>query len=229
MLSRAALCGLLGIILAGCAGKPPAVLPPVRDGLLRDAVAPRPESAQARSTSVSAPEDSDSDPGTAAGAPVSSLPVASAAAVPDDAPPPASEGRQETVERQPAGVTPLVRDVELPAARESPAGRESQAVRELLASARAAGEARQYGRAAAALERALKVEPRNPGLWHRLAMVRFRQGRHAEAVALALRSRSLTSGDPDLDSRNWRLTAAARHRMGDEEGAREALRRAGDQ
>lgn len=220
---------MLGVVLAGCAGKPPAVLPPVRDGLLPDAVGSRPESAPPQAAAATVPADSDPGHGTTTDVPASPVAVASAAAVPDDAPPPRSQEPQETDERQPAGAAPFIRDVELPALREDPVGRESPAVRELLGSARAAGEARQYGRAAAALERALKVEPRNPGLWHRLAMVRFRQGRHAEAVALALRSRSLTSGDPDLDSRNWRLTAAARHRMGDEEGAREALRRAGDQ
>jgi len=102
----------------------------------------------------------------------------------------------------------------------------SSAVVTLLESARAAEKARRYGRAAAALERALKVEPRNPRLWHHLAAVRYRQGRHREAEALARRSMSLSPGDSKLDSRNWRIVAAARHGRGDGEGAREALRRA---
>ena len=110
---------------------------------------------------------------------------------------------------------------------EEDAGREGNAaVVALLESAREAEKARQYGRAAAALERALKVEPRNPRLWHRLATVRYRQGRHPEAEALARRSMSLSPGDVKLESRNWRVIAAARHGQGDEEGAREALRRA---
>ena len=55
---------------------------------------------------------------------------------------------------------------------EEDAGREGNAaVVALLESAREAEKARQYGRAAAALERALKVEPRNPWLWNRLAAI----------------------------------------------------------
>ena len=100
------------------------------------------------------------------------------------------------------------------------------AVAALLESAREAEKARQYGRAGAALERALKVEPRNPWLWHRLATIRYRQGRHPEAEALARRSMSLARGDVKLESRNWRVIAAARHGQGDEEGARDALGRA---
>ena len=110
---------------------------------------------------------------------------------------------------------------------EEDTGREGNAaVVALLESAREAEKARQYGRAAAALERALKVEPRNPWLWHRLAAIRYRQGRHPEAEALSRRSMSLSPGDLKLESRNWRIIAAARHGQGDEEGARAALRRA---
>ena len=101
------------------------------------------------------------------------------------------------------------------------------AVVALLESAHEAEKARQYGRAAAVLERALKVDPRDPRTWHRLAAVRYRQGRHAEAEALALRSLSLRAGDRGLDTRSWRIIAAARRAQGDEAGAREALRRAG--
>ena len=103
---------------------------------------------------------------------------------------------------------------------------ESVAVAALLDGARAAEEAGQYGRAAASLERALKVAPRNPRLWHRLAVIRYRQGRLAAAESLALRSLSLASSDPGLDARNWRVVAAVRQARGDRAGAEDAFRRA---
>lgn len=222
MLIRAALAGVIAALLASCASAPPAVLPSVRDAYLPEAEASRgePDSSRSARAAVADPADSDSVSAAAESAPV--RPVAGVAGDPTapKAPLPLPDEAGEAVKEQSVAALPSVRDAE------GLRGEESSAVRVLLEDARAAGEARQYGRAAAALERALKVEPRNPRLWHRLATVRFRQGRHAEVVTLALRSRSLTTGDPDLDARNWRLSAAARQRMGDEEGARDALRRA---
>ena len=214
MLTRLLLAGLLASVLASCALSPPSVLAPVRDGSHSGRPDGRPEPAREPGTTSAGPAAAASARPAPTGAP-----LASDAA---DAPSPRRRGDARASARE---------------QREGPAfapppdpGRplrpESSPVAALVASAREAGEAGRHGRAAAALERALKVEPRNPRLWHRLALVRFRQGRHAEAGALALRSNSLATGDPDLESRNWRLIAAARQRMGDESGAREALGRA---
>ncbi|NIW86315.1 MAG: tetratricopeptide repeat protein [Gammaproteobacteria bacterium] len=83
-------------------------------------------------------------------------------------------------------------------------------------------------RAAALLERALRIEPRNAGLWHRLARVRLQQERLHLAESLALKSNSLAGGDPALQGQNWRLIARARRAAGDVEGAGRAERRAGE-
>lgn len=81
-------------------------------------------------------------------------------------------------------------------------------------------------RAAAALERALRIAPDDARLWHQLAMVRLHQGAAGEAESLAAKSNSLARSDRALQSDNWRIIAQARRLRGDERGALEALERA---
>ena len=267
MLGAAGVAALLG----GCAGEPPSVPPPVRDGSLPGAASPalatkpapvqapvatridrfvpRPESASGRA-GIPRPRPAEAPPARReeGGAGTAAAPRAEATAAPKKTPKgkPMTAAPKKTPKGKPAAATR--RAGAGPAAtRRTGAGtaaargaslaapglpgedtrREGNAaVAALLESAREAEKARQYGRAGAALERALKVEPRNPWLWHRLATIRYRQGRHPEAEALARRSMSLARGDVKLESRNWRVIAAARHGQGDEEGARKALRRA---
>ena len=66
--------------------------------------------------------------------------------------------------------------------------------------------------AAAKLERALRIEPRNPVLWHHLAGVRLRQGQTQLAVSLAQKSNSFAARDSDLVERNQRIIERARGR-----------------
>ena len=208
MLTRRLVAAGVAALLGGCAGAPSSGLPPVRDGPLPRAAVPEPAPALAR-IDRSAPQ-------TESAFGHSSI----------SRPRPVEAPSKETLNGNPMAAIPgeSLAEPELP---EEDTTREGNiAVVALLESAREAEKTRQYGRAAAALERALKVEPRNPRLWHRLATVRYRQGRHPEAEALARRSMSLSPEDAKLDSRNWRVIAAARHGHGDAEGAREALRRA---
>ena len=83
-----------------------------------------------------------------------------------------------------------------------------------------------YTAAAAALERALRIEPRNGHLWNRLANLRLQQGQYGPAADLAARSNSLAGGDLTLQRDNWRLIARARRAAGDIAGARAAERKA---
>lgn len=76
--------------------------------------------------------------------------------------------------------------------------------------------------AAAVLERALRVDPRNPFVWHRLARVRLAQGQWQSAANMATKSNSLAAGDADLQRLNWGVIAEARQHMGDSPGARAA-------
>jgi hypothetical protein len=81
---------------------------------------------------------------------------------------------------------------------------------------------------AATIERALRIEPKNAGLWTRLAAVRLDQNRPQQAEQLALKSNALAGGDRVLQARNWRLVAQARWALNDSAGARAAEQKARD-
>jgi len=100
---------------------------------------------------------------------------------------------------------------------------ENPAVASLMDGARADVAAGRLVNAAASLERALRIEPRNPRLWQELARVRLKQGDYAQAESVAARSSSWAGGDNRLRAENWRLIAQAREARGDAEGARAAL------
>lgn len=81
--------------------------------------------------------------------------------------------------------------------------------------------------AAASLERALRISPRDPALWHGLARVREQQRRFGQAEDLAAKSNSLAAGqDVRLSRDNWALIARVRRAVGDLAGARAAEARA---
>lgn len=100
------------------------------------------------------------------------------------------------------------------------------AVDKLLAEASIQQQHAQPVEAAALLERALRIEPRNAQIWHRLARVRMTQGQYRQAAALAAKSNSLASHDFPMQARNWRLIAEARERLGQRSAAQEALQKA---
>lgn len=89
-------------------------------------------------------------------------------------------------------------------------GESLPAVRALQVSSQAAFAEGDFEAAAADLERALRVAPRDPELWHELARVRQAQGQFAEAESLALRSNSLAGGDEALEQRNLELIEECR-------------------
>jgi Tfp pilus assembly protein PilF len=96
------------------------------------------------------------------------------------------------------------------------------AVASLVNTARADAAAGRLVSAAASLERALRIEPRNPVLWQELARVRLMQGDYAQAESVAARSNSWAGSDTRLRAENWRLIAQAREARGDAAGARAA-------
>jgi predicted Zn-dependent protease len=118
--------------------------------------------------------------------------------------------------------------VPAPAPPPEPAARtENLAIAGLMDSARADSAAGRLSNAAASLERALRIEPRNPRLWQELARVRLKQGDYVQVESTAARSNSWAGGDNALRAENWRLIAHAREARGDSEGARTALDAAG--
>lgn len=89
--------------------------------------------------------------------------------------------------------------------------------------ARAEAAAGKLSTAAAAIERALRIEPRNPRLWQELARVRLQQRQFEQAESVAVRSNSFAGSDAALRAENWRLIAQTREARGDTQGARAAL------
>lgn len=76
--------------------------------------------------------------------------------------------------------------------------------------------------AAAALERGLRIEPRNATLMYKLAEIRLKQAQPTLAEDLAKKSALLAGNDQALKKRCWLLIAEARKQRGDSYGAREA-------
>ena len=80
--------------------------------------------------------------------------------------------------------------------------------------------------AAASLERAIRIDPRNPVIWFHLATVRLSQGEPSQAEQLATKSNSLAPGNYIQQSRNWLLIAQARRQLNNSAGAAAAEQRA---
>ena len=68
--------------------------------------------------------------------------------------------------------------------------------------------------AAAALERALRLEPRNAEIWSRLAGIRLQQSQFDQAINLASKSNTLAGNNPTLMARNNRIVAQAKQQLG---------------
>lgn len=109
-----------------------------------------------------------------------------------------------------------------------PAMSANRAVIALLDRAETSNKAGQREAAGAALERALRIEPRNPWLWHELAQVRLAQGQYAQAITLAKKSNSFGSGQRRLQAENWQLIAQALVAQGDTAGAEQAFKLASE-
>jgi Tfp pilus assembly protein PilF len=90
------------------------------------------------------------------------------------------------------------------------APKENIAIAVLLESARADAAGGRLANAAASLERALRIEPRNPRLWQELARVRLQQGDYAQAESLAQRSNSWAGNDAAVRAENARIIEQAR-------------------
>ena len=103
---------------------------------------------------------------------------------------------------------------------------QNSAVLALVQNAHTDVDAGRFPNAVATLERALRIEPKNPRLWQVLARVRLQQGEYAQAESVAARSNSWAVDDVSLRSENWRLISEARAARGDDAGAKAALERA---
>ncbi|MGR9086710.1 MAG: tetratricopeptide repeat protein [Gammaproteobacteria bacterium] len=80
--------------------------------------------------------------------------------------------------------------------------------------------------AASSIDRALKIEPRNPSLYYKLALLRLKQNKPQEAEDLAKKSALLAGSDKQLKRHSWLLIAHARELRRDMQGARQARAKA---
>jgi Flp pilus assembly protein TadD len=80
--------------------------------------------------------------------------------------------------------------------------------------------------AAATLERAVRISPREAEVFNQLAYVRFKQKKWELAEHLAKKSALLAENNNALKKRNWLLIAAIRKQKGDDKGANFAMLKA---
>jgi tetratricopeptide (TPR) repeat protein len=99
------------------------------------------------------------------------------------------------------------------------------AVTELTEAAAQAERDGDLERAATLLERALRIEPRDPELLQNMAEIRLGQGQWDQADSYARRSFDVGPRVGELCQRNWRTMALARERLQQFEQAHEARER----
>lgn len=93
------------------------------------------------------------------------------------------------------------------------------AVLSLLKHASDARDAGQPGQATAALERALRIEPRNYFVWSALATTYLQSKDYEQAESVAKKSNSLARGNVYAEQENWRVIHEVRIAVGDADGA----------
>jgi len=125
---------------------------------------------------------------------------------------------------------PVDTDVRVPASQDSAGVQvfplQNPAVKELLADASSAESVGDYGTAAVLLERALRIEPRDPEILQSMAEVQLQNGDYEQALNFAVRSYDSGPRVGEICSRNWRTIGVARERLGDRSGSAEAVERA---
>ncbi|GMQ97502.1 MAG: hypothetical protein BMS9Abin15_1236 [Gammaproteobacteria bacterium] len=107
-----------------------------------------------------------------------------------------------------------------------PSKRQNQAVVALVSISKTKEREGQLDSAAAALERALRIDPNDALLWHQLAGLRLRQRQPGQAESLASKSNALAADNRTLQAKNWRIIEQARRVLGDNKGASKAAKRA---
>lgn len=74
-------------------------------------------------------------------------------------------------------------------------------------------QAAQYTKSEMLMERALRIEPRNPHYWYTMALVKFRQGLYAQTIQFCLKAGSLAGSQYLLTDLNKKLMEQAQSEM----------------
>lgn len=104
----------------------------------------------------------------------------------------------------------------------------SPAIGALVSAANQNSKAGDLDSAAASMERAIRIEPRNATLFYKLALLRLKQSKPGLAEDLAKKSALLAANDNTLKKHCWLLIAHAREMQKDFSGANEAREKAGN-
>jgi len=148
----------------------------------------------------------------AAPPPVPQQPAAPAPTVTPDGPAEVQKQVREPARRDSAGVQvyPL----------------QNPAVKALLADAAQYESQGDYDAAASSLERAMRIQPKDPEVLQAMAEIQLHRQDYQQALGFATRSYDDGARVGEICSRNWRTISVARGHMGDKSGAVEAEQRA---
>lgn len=103
---------------------------------------------------------------------------------------------------------------------------QSPAVTALIATANQNTKSGNLESAAAAIERAIRIEPRNAELLYKLAVLRLKQSKPVLAEDLAKKAELLAGKDNTLKKNCWLLIAHSKDMQGDKAGSEEAKNKA---
>lgn len=99
----------------------------------------------------------------------------------------------------------------------------SRAAKVLSLAARAESAAGRNDAAINKIERALRIEPQSPELWHQLATLNFKKGQYDQAIGFARKALPLASGRRDLVEKNLDLMSKAAVKSGNTKVFKEVL------
>lgn len=105
---------------------------------------------------------------------------------------------------------------------------QNPAVKELLAEAGSAESSGDYEQAVVLLERALRIQPRDPEILQNMAEIQIRVQDYQQALNFAVRSYDVGPRVGEICSRNWRTIGVAREHLDDHDGAEQAETKAGN-
>lgn len=103
---------------------------------------------------------------------------------------------------------------------------QSPAVSALITAANQSSKSGNLESAAATIERAIRIEPRNGELLYKLAVLRLKQSKPVLAEDLAKKAALLAGKDNTLKKNSWLLIAHAKEMQSDKAGAEEARQKA---
>ena len=103
---------------------------------------------------------------------------------------------------------------------------QNSAVKELLVDAGNAELAGDFNQATVLLERALRIEPRDPEVLQQMAEVLLQKQDYEQALNFAIRSYDIGPRVGEICDRNWRTISVARDHLGDRSGSELAEKRA---